>query len=218
MKKNDMQMSKSKGFYVAIALCVVGVVVASLAAVSGIMDTQNEKNSQTKTKGEEQAWGLDDFVSDPVEQKQKQPILPSTSSPSQNGELSSASQSSSQGTQNAQVPSQNVQTSQCVRPVAGTVLQSFSGEELVFNETMQDWRTHNGTDYAAEKDTPVLCIMSGTVSEVKEDAVWGHVLTVKSDDYQISYMGLDDIKIEKDANIVAGEQIGKIGENYAEVA
>ena len=27
-------------------------------------------------------------------------------------------------------------------------MQAFSGDELVFNDTMKDWRTHNGMDLA----------------------------------------------------------------------
>ena len=29
-------------------------------------------------------------------------------------------------------------------------IAAFSGEELVYNETLGDWRTHNGADYAAK--------------------------------------------------------------------
>ncbi len=36
-----------------------------------------------------------------------------------------------------------------VRPVTGEVLREFSGDELVYDRTMGDWRTHNGTDFLA---------------------------------------------------------------------
>ena len=37
------------------------------------------------------------------------------------------------------------------QPVSGRVLNSYSGDELVYSKTLGDWRTHNGVDYAAEQ-------------------------------------------------------------------
>lgn len=37
----------------------------------------------------------------------------------------------------------------------GKVSQAFSGNTLVYNPTLGDWRTHNGTDYTAEQVTAV---------------------------------------------------------------
>ena len=42
------------------------------------------------------------------------------------------------------------------RPVSGQVLAVWSGDELVYNETLGDWRTHNGTDYACKEGEDVL--------------------------------------------------------------
>lgn len=37
------------------------------------------------------------------------------------------------------------------QPVSGRVLNSYSGDELVYSKTLGDWRTHNGVDYAADR-------------------------------------------------------------------
>ena len=37
----------------------------------------------------------------------------------------------------------------------GRVLNAFSGDELVYNKTLGDWRTHNGVDYACAQDAQV---------------------------------------------------------------
>ena len=37
------------------------------------------------------------------------------------------------------------------QPVSGRVLNSYSGDELVYSKTLGDWRTHNGVDYAASR-------------------------------------------------------------------
>lgn len=37
-----------------------------------------------------------------------------------------------------------------VEPLRGEVLTAFSMEELVYNQTLGDWRTHDGVDIAAD--------------------------------------------------------------------
>ena len=41
------------------------------------------------------------------------------------------------------------------QPVSGRVLNSYSGDELVYSKTLGDWRTHNGVDYAADRGAEV---------------------------------------------------------------
>ena len=41
------------------------------------------------------------------------------------------------------------------QPVSGRVLNSYSGDELVYSKTLGDWRTHNGVDYAASRGAEV---------------------------------------------------------------
>ena len=57
------------------------------------------------------------------------------------------------------------------RPVSGQVLAVWSGDDLVYNETLGDWRTHNGVDYACKAGEDVLAPVSGTVSAVEDAAV-----------------------------------------------
>ena len=38
----------------------------------------------------------------------------------------------------------------------GRVLNAFSGDELVYNKTLGDWRTHNGVDYACTQGAAVI--------------------------------------------------------------
>ena len=51
------------------------------------------------------------------------------------------------------------------QPVSGRVLNSYSGDELVYNKTLGDWRTHNGVDYAADKGAEVTAPAAGKVVE-----------------------------------------------------
>ena len=219
-KGSFKKIADNKGFYAAILLCVIGVVVASFATIKNVVD-ENIAQDNIKQQQEEQAWGLEDFVNDPVEKKEENlPITDSStsSSTSESGSSSATSDTSSSKTAPESTTSQEAQASQYVRPVEGSIIGAFSGEELVFNETMGDWRTHNGVDYKTEIGTKVSSIMAGTVKDVREDATWGHVVEVTSGDYTIRYMGLDNkVKVKIGDEIAQGADLGKTGEILAEV-
>lgn len=63
-------------------------------------------------------------------------------------------------------------------PVSGAVIVPFSQDALAYDETMGDWRTHNGLDIAAELDTRVLATAEGTVSAIYDDPLMGTTVTI----------------------------------------
>ena len=63
-------------------------------------------------------------------------------------------------------------------PVSGTVISPFSVEALSYNETMGDWRTHDGIDIASSLGTRVQAIAKGVVSAVYDDDVMGVTVVV----------------------------------------
>ena len=58
-------------------------------------------------------------------------------------------------------------------PVAGTIENGYSMSVLTFSRTMQDWRTHDGVDIAAELGAQVKAMAAGTVTEVYRDDLFG---------------------------------------------
>ena len=100
-----------------------------------------------------------------------------------------------------------------VLPVNGKIFTAFSGDELVYNKTMDDWRTHNGIDIRANKDTAVKAASSGTVTNVYADGMLGNVVEIDSGDYTVRYCGLgDNLLCEKGKTVKQGDTIGVVGE------
>lgn len=60
----------------------------------------------------------------------------------------------------------------------GQVLREFSGDELVKDETMGDWRVHNGVDIACDDGGKVCAIGDGTVTKIFFDEQTGYCLTI----------------------------------------
>ncbi|MBQ8974283.1 MAG: M23 family metallopeptidase [Oscillospiraceae bacterium] len=65
-----------------------------------------------------------------------------------------------------------------VMPVSGETVNAFSSEELVYNKTMADWRTHPAVDIAAQIGTRVLAAAKGTVEKVYEDDLYGTTVVI----------------------------------------
>ncbi len=96
-----------------------------------------------------------------------------------------------------------------VRPVSGKVITPFSGDELLYQPTLRDWRVHTGTDISAEPGETVLAITDGTVQDVFEDDMYGTCVSISHNDNLVTtYRGLEEIRVSAGQAVSAGEAIG----------
>lgn len=104
-----------------------------------------------------------------------------------------------------------------VTPVHGEVLMAFSMDELAYNPTMEDWRTHDGVDIEAVSGSTVLAACNGTVLSVEEDALMGTTVVLEHDGgYQTTYANLQSAPPVEAGDIVsAGQIIGAVGSSAA---
>lgn len=95
----------------------------------------------------------------------------------------------------------------------GTVQKEYSGDELVYSETMQDWRTHNGIDYLAEVGTDVLASSDGTVEAITENSMMGTtVIILHGGGVRTIYSNLDEnLSLNIGDTVAKGGIIGKVG-------
>lgn len=99
-----------------------------------------------------------------------------------------------------------------VRPVAGEVLREFSGDELVYDRTMGDWRTHNGADFLAADGTLVSVIADGVIEDVYRDEYYGTgVLVDHGGGLKSVYLGLiENATVTVGQEVSAGDTIGAV--------
>lgn len=100
-----------------------------------------------------------------------------------------------------------------VSPLNGEILAAFSVDELAYNPTMGDWRTHDGVDISAKPGTTVLAASSGTVSSVTDDPLMGTTVVIEHDGgYQTTYANLQDTPtVVSGDEVSAGQIIGAVG-------
>ena len=98
-------------------------------------------------------------------------------------------------------------------PCSGKVIKEFSEGELVKNETMGDWRLHNGADFTAKEGDSVFAVQNCTVVNVDKDEMWGVTVTVQCPgELYVKYCGLaDSLKIKKGDKLTKGAVIGAAG-------
>ena len=212
-KKYDItSVLKGKRFYAVLSVFVVAAVVTSGLAVNRM--TNNIKLQEPEVKGGE-SW--QEKSQDANKPQEKQPILPATPSPSPKSQPSGSLSGEQSAKQDASQDGTGQQTSSFVLPVNGQITAAYSGDELMYNETLADWRTHNGLDITVSTGAEVVAATSGTVTAIREDALWGTVIEILTGDDTIRYCGLDkDVKVGEGAMVKAGDLIGKIGEIPAE--
>ena len=105
------------------------------------------------------------------------------------------------------------------QPVSGRVLNSYSGDELVYSKTLGDWRTHNGIDYAAKAGEAVPAPVAGSVVLAGSDGSWGPTVAIKDDTGRIWRLcGVASPAVKEGETVSAGQTLGKVGSVSCECA
>lgn len=99
-------------------------------------------------------------------------------------------------------------------PLGSFITKDYSGDAVVYSNTMQDWRVHTGVDFGDNRGQSVLAMADGTVTDVREDVLWGVVVTIDhGDGIAARYCGLEKGSTpEVDTEVERGVVIGKVGE------
>lgn len=203
-----------KGFYLVVLICVAAIALSGWYLVQGVRS------------------GLDDALDQPVSgsaaiaETARPSTAPSprpTAKPSDPPAAGSARietpPSAAPSVQPTAAPAPSSAPAPLVFtwPVKGEIIAGFSVEALAYNETMGDWRTHNGLDIAAQRGTQVLSAAAGQVSALYQDDLMGTVVEIDHGQGLVSqYANLAATPTVKVGDAVAtGTVIGSVGDTAA---
>lgn len=98
-------------------------------------------------------------------------------------------------------------------PTTGKVIKDYSNGEMVKNETMSDWRVHNGVDFSAAESEQVVAVQNGTITLIDKDALWGVSIELSCPgNLKVRYSGLqDNVNVKKGDAVNKGDIIGVAG-------
>ncbi|MDR1157816.1 MAG: M23 family metallopeptidase [Oscillospiraceae bacterium] len=104
-----------------------------------------------------------------------------------------------------------------VWPAAGAVITHHSEDALLYNKTLDDWRTHSGIDIATAAAAKVTAVRDGTVEDVYEDPLLGTVVVIAhGNDVRSLYANLARTPaVSKGQTLKAGDTVGAVGESAA---
>ncbi len=98
-------------------------------------------------------------------------------------------------------------------PVDGEISLEYAMDKLVYSKTLEEWRSHQGIDIAADRGTPVKSVADGVVCDVKNDQFYGISVVIDHENgLKTIYRNLaaDDTVIVNQ-KVKQGEIIGSIG-------
>ncbi len=101
-----------------------------------------------------------------------------------------------------------------VNPVEGGVIaKGYSGNELVYNTTLDQYMVHQGIDIEATPDTPVTAVKGGTVTKVYNDDKLGITIEIShGNGYVTRYCNLSTDRMVEEGDVVeAGDVISGVG-------
>lgn len=150
---------KQKGLYLA---CLAVVFAATAAGVLALRSVLNHVVELTGTAQEETPWQDDTTVNKP-DTTQPEPVR----TPAPASSASPSSDAASGVPAASPTPAASAAPSGAAAKPSdfwqGKVLAPYSGDELVYNATLGDWRTHNGVDAAAAAGDEVPAVKGGSL-------------------------------------------------------
>ena len=101
-----------------------------------------------------------------------------------------------------------------VWPVNGEIIERFSVDELVFSQTLGDWRVHTGIDIASGLGVQVCSIGDGTIEDVYTDELMGVSVVINhGNSVRSVYRNLmESVVVSIDDTVYAGDVIGGVGQ------
>lgn len=100
------------------------------------------------------------------------------------------------------------------RPVDGESITAFSVDQLAYNATTRDWRTHEGVDLSAALGQEVLAAADGTVHTIYEDKALGMTVVLRhANGYTTHYSNLaEEVSVRVGDSVSAGDVLGTVGQ------
>ena len=184
-KKTKHGGFSSKGYYIALGLCVVAIVI------TGVLYYQNGQEPQLQNPDT---------------------TLSATVAPG-DLEVVATEPKATDGTETPTRPKPADGPLKTAAPVAGQTLMPYAMECLSYNPTTRDWRTHNGVDIAAEAGTFVTAAADGTVYTVYTDEKMGTTVVITHQDgFTTQYASLaENVLVKPGDSVRLGQQIGTVG-------
>ncbi len=205
-----------KGFYIVLFLCVAVIGISAWAMLAGDMGKEDIAPIEDLTLSQDNELPVEEdfpLFSNPEDVIEEiAPVISMDSGIAQPVAPSPEPAPAPVAEPAPQITNDSAPT-YFIRPVAGQVENGHSMDALQYNRTMQDWRTHDGLDIAAELGAQVKATADGTVEKVySDDSMGTTVVLLHSGGLRSVYSNLAESPTVREGDAVAGGSvIGSVG-------
>jgi len=195
-----------KGFYIVLLLCVTALGVSGYYLFSGTKETDTPVSGPVSLT----------VTATPAPTALPTPEPPTTASPAPAPTKKPAATPKPSPTAQSALSEDELGTATAsvfTWPVKGEILREWSVEVLSYDETMGDWRVHDGVDIAAQPGTKVMAPAGGTVSDIYADDLMGTtVVILHANDVMSVCANLEAVPtVEVGDTVRTGDVIGSVG-------
>lgn len=96
-------------------------------------------------------------------------------------------------------------------PLSGNVVKNYSVDQLVYFETLGQFKTNPCIFIAGEKGSEIVAAADGIVTEIKKEDKTGQTLLMDiGDGYMLTYGQLEDISVKEGDFVKAGQPLAKL--------
>ncbi len=188
MSKNQNRSPRSWGYYIALGLCAAAIAVGGYLYTLDDMPSQIQNPDQTVggTQPEEDLPVVATKPQDPVRADTPEPSVTQATAP---------------------------KVLKTGYPLEGQTVAVYAMDQLQYNQTTRDWRTHDGVDIGADAGTQVCAAAEGTVYSVFEDETLGMTVVIRHEDgYVTQYSSLSqEVLVQPGQEVTLGQAIGTVG-------
>lgn len=202
---NRSKKNNSKGFYIALGICLIAVGVAAWTTYDSVVNYPAKDGTASSTQPVNQTASGVPVLVNSAQASQPASVAPESSKASAPAS-SAPSKDSSVPAKQTQAPVFTFQY-----PVGKTVIAKFSGESPIYSKTLKDWRVHTGIDLSAKQGDPVKSAADGTVKDVYADDAMGNTAVITHGTITAYYCGLGQTGVKKGEKVKKGQQIGTVG-------
>lgn len=208
----------TKGFYIALGVCLIAVGVAAWTtydSVSNFISPSDDTVSSQESVNSSDGQAVDKIVSgvhaSSSSLTSSQSSSLSSKTPSKAPETSSSAEQSETSAPEEPVNAPVVQTPDSFAyPGGKTIIKAFS-EDPIYSETMKDWRAHTGIDFSGAEGDEIKAAADGTVKQVYNDDFYGATVVISHGELEATYSGLDQILVKEGDSVSAKQKIGTLG-------
>ncbi|MBQ4145803.1 MAG: M23 family metallopeptidase [Clostridia bacterium] len=206
-KKKESIFAK-KGFFITLVVIVAAMIIT---LVMNLIMPEEEKKPSFDNEAWETAVG-ETIKKNELYEQEAEPVTSDTA-PVTNSE------ENTQNTEQEAVTTEDIQDAgmKMEKPVQSEITKDYSADELVYSETMQDWRVHEGIDFHADEGTEIRAAADGTVEATYQDGMMGASVVIAHDGGVKTFYGnlQEDSMPSVGTFVKTGEVIGLAGQTAA---